>query len=147
MLYRFFGFNKGSFPAGLGWHAKVMEGFPSSSIQDVAQHLSISPEDLVERLGLPPEALASEDNLDSNSSNSLYLVGLTYLKLNVAFKSASVSKAWLCKPRRELQNKVALELLRTEAGAREVFAAIERLKPVANPDPEPLKEGEELREI
>lgn len=133
MLYEILGFKDFEFPAGLGWHDRVAQGFPQSSLWAVARHLKVEPKDVAELLGFPQEALNWRErgaNIGPELSDVLFRIALAIHRLHAVFKDDELVVNWLRNARKETNGQIPILLLTTTPGAQLVLSVIDRIKPV-----------------
>ncbi len=132
MLYELLGFRDKEFPAGLGWHDRIVEGFPQASLWSLARHLGVQAEDVATLVGFPAEQLDWRERksaLTADLSDTLFRIAVAYHRLHSLFKDDALCSNWLRTARKETGNQIPVILLTTSPGARHVFDAIDRIKP------------------
>ncbi len=133
MLYELLGFKQDEFPAGLGWHDRIAEGFPESSAWALARALGVQVSDIAELLELPDvnlEWARRKTALPVQASDTLFRVAVAFHRLNSLFQDPAQCTNWLRTARKEVGGQIPVLLLTTSAGAQAVFEVIERIKPV-----------------
>lgn len=133
MLFELLNFTDGQFPAGLGWHDKIVEGFPVGSLESLSLNLGISAKDTAILVGVEDSALDLLDTgalLSTSVSDKLFQLARAYQRLMVPLKDEVQTRAWLRTPQPVLDNKVPVVALMSLAGAQEVLTLIEAIKPV-----------------
>lgn len=137
MLYELLGFRDKEFPAGLGWHDRIVEGFPQAALWSLARRLEVQAEDVATLVGFPPDQLDWRERkslLSADLSDTLFRIAVAYHRLYTLFKDSALCSNWLRTARKETGNQIPVILLTTSPGARLVFEAIERIKPPKNRD-------------
>lgn len=108
----------------------LLEGFPSASADSLVQGGGITLEELY-RLVIPRRTLALRKQkgqpLSPEESDRLARVARVLGLADETFGNPEKAHRWLRKPNRGLAGQVPLDLLATEAGARVVEQAMERL--------------------
>ena len=141
MLYEILGFSEGEFPAGLGWHDKIVAGFPQASVWSVARYLGVQASDTAALVGVPHPALSWRQRsslLSFQVSDRLFNLAKAFQRLMVPLKDAQQVQAWLRNPQPSLGNRLPVLLLMTQPGAQEVFAAIDAIKVLKGVEMNPL---------
>ena len=153
MLYELLSFKDKEFPAGMGWHDRILEGFPMGAFWSLARRLGVQAEDVAQLVEYPVLDVHWHDRknlLSADASDILFRVALAYNRLHVLFKNDDLVSNWLRKPRKETLGQVPILLLTTSPGSKVVFDAIERIKPVkrmeTREDIERAEAAERLRE-
>lgn len=133
MLYELLGFKQDEFPAGVGWHDRIAEGFPESSAWALARALGVQVSDIAALLELPDvnlEWARRKSVLTVQASDTLFRVAVAFHRLNSLFQDPAQCTNWLRTARKEVGGHIPVLLLTTSAGAQAVFEVIERIKPV-----------------
>lgn len=144
MLFELLNFTDGQFPAGLGWHDKIVEGFPVSSIESLSLNLGYTPADIAEFVGMDQSLMENAGEaalLSSSVSDKLFQLARAYQRLMVPLKDEAQARAWLRTPQPFLDNQVPMVALMTLAGAQEVLVLIEAIKPVKGVEMNPIFEA------
>lgn len=143
MLYEILDFSEGQFPAGLGWHDKIMEGFPQSSLWSLARTLAVEPTALAELVGLPVDEVSWKRRgtlLPSQVSDKLFRLARAYQRLFVPLKDESQVQTWLRTSQVTLGNQIPVILLMTQCGSEDVMRVIDAIKPVKSVEMNPVYE-------
>lgn len=123
MLYKLLGFEDLSFPAGLGWHHRIKEGLPLTSLDVLAGCLEVTSQDLAALLGVTKE----QATLTTWQSDCLFKIAVAFHRLHSVFKDNSKCALWLRNHRKEVHNAIPLLFLLTPVGADQVLEAVERM--------------------
>lgn len=148
MLYTSLGYPENAFPAGIGWHIQIEQGFHQKAVWALAASLRLKAPEFAAYLGLKePLLLENQDEvLCPRVSDKLFRIASAYQRLFIIFKDATPCLSWLKSPRRELNGVRPLELLMTTPGSAAVFDAIEKIKPPKKnekPEVSHAEEGDE----
>jgi putative toxin-antitoxin system antitoxin component (TIGR02293 family) len=110
--------------------AAIEQGLPFEVFNKLQIRLQLSEEGLSKVLGIPVSTLARRKklgHLTPEESDRLLRVTRLLSKAELLFVATNVAAAWFTKAVRGLGGKTPLEYARTEVGAREVEALLERL--------------------
>ena len=132
MLYNILGFNDSEFPAGLGWHDKICQGFHERSIWALSRALMVpAPETakLVRYAGAEFHWKNRKVLLAPGTSETLFRIAVAFHRLSAVLKDDVIVATWLRNPRREVLDLVPILLLTSEPGAMLVMEAIAKIKP------------------
>jgi putative toxin-antitoxin system antitoxin component (TIGR02293 family) len=143
MLYELLDFTEGQFPAGLGWHDKIVGGFPQSSLWSVSRALGVEPIHTANLVGLPADQVnwrKRGDLLSSGISDKLFKLARAYQRLMVPFKDEEMVTTWLRTAQPALADQIPVVLLMSLAGSQEVMAAIDNIKPLKSVEMNPVFE-------
>lgn len=133
MLFQILSFTEGQFPSGLGWHDKIVEGFPQSSLWSIARTLGVEASDVAGLVGYPMEQVAwrsRSEKLSVPASDKLFQIARAYQRLMVPLQDEDAVRAWLRNHQPSLDGRIPVLELMTQPGAAAVFKAIEEIKPV-----------------
>lgn len=118
--------------SGLAQHDRVGEGFAYDTVERLRGWAGLSLEDLSAAVAVPLRTLARrkvEGRLESQESDRLLRVARLFRSAVGLFAGdVEAARAWFQRPARALGGKSPLELVSTDAGAREVEALIGRLE-------------------
>lgn len=140
MLYELLGFRDAEFPAGLGWHDKIAEGFPEMAVWSLSKALRVPQDETGFLVGIPRGTLDwknRKQKLTPGASATLHRVAIAYHRLFALFKDEEVVSNWLRTPRRELGGLVPIVMLASQPGAELVLQVIDKIKP-----PKPVQRSE-----
>lgn len=110
--------------------ALLEHGLPFSAFKHLQAALESNEEILAHAIQVPTATLARRKKTGKftlEESDRLLRVGRLVSKANDLFSAPSAAATWFSRPARGLAGKTPLEYARTEVGAREVEALLERL--------------------
>jgi putative toxin-antitoxin system antitoxin component (TIGR02293 family) len=113
---------------------KVETGLPSIWINHLKKILHITNSQIAELLGISGKTLerirvnSSSKKLNEITSDRLYRVLNIFYKTVAVLEETDEAKIWLKSPQYGLGNEIPLELLKTEAGAKEVESLLGRIE-------------------
>jgi putative toxin-antitoxin system antitoxin component (TIGR02293 family) len=114
--------------------AEAIEGgLPRAAAQRLRQHLGLTERELAESLGISAKTLQRQSRqrdarLTPAQGDRLYRLARLAAFAEEVFEDPERARRWLREPQRGLGNRVPLDLLRTEAGAREVEDLLGRIE-------------------
>jgi putative toxin-antitoxin system antitoxin component (TIGR02293 family) len=110
----------------------VEKGFRFTALEHLRRNVALSSDELEQVLGIPSRTLArrkSEGRFQPEESDRLLRTARIYARVIEVFESdARAASEWLTTPQTALGGLLPLELVRTELGAREVEALLDRLE-------------------
>ena len=111
----------------------IEAGFPSSAIDRLKADLDITDQLLSTLIGRTPKTLGRmrvtrSHRLSSIVSDRLFRVAKVYARAREVFEDAASAREWLHTPQIGLKERVPLDLLVTEAGARAVEDLLTRIE-------------------
>lgn len=133
MLFQILSFTEGQFPSGLGWHDKIVEGFPQSSLWAIAKALEVEPTDVAGLVGYPMEQVAwrsRAEKLSTPASDKLFQIARAFQRLMVPLQDEDAVRAWLRNHQPSLDGRIPVLELMSQPGSAAVFKAIEEIKPI-----------------
>lgn len=113
---------------------KISNGFPPNWVDIIKTHLDVTDERISNILGVSKKQVSRFRNYDKNKqlpvpvSDRLYRLINIFTKAIQLFNDTEEASEWLKFPQYGLGDKVPLELLGTEAGAREVELLLGRIE-------------------
>ena len=110
--------------------ALLERGLPFSAFKHFQHTLQTTEHTLAAAIGVPTATLARRKKtgrFDLEESDRLLRIGRLISTAQTLFSTPQATAAWFAKPARALAGKTPLEYARTEVGAREVEALLERL--------------------
>jgi putative toxin-antitoxin system antitoxin component (TIGR02293 family) len=110
---------------------RLREGLPYAALAALASGFSITAEDVVAILRVPPRTLArrkKERRFSAEESDRIFRVGRIATRAEEALGSREKAAAWLKTPNRALGRVTPLSRLDTDLGATEVEDVILRLE-------------------
>ncbi len=107
-------------------------GFPSESFDCIKEALELSDAEVAATLGVSAKTVARirkapEKLLSPTASDRLYRMARLYLLAVEVLEDEDSARDWLASGQVGLANRVPLELMRTEAGSRQVEALLTRI--------------------
>jgi uncharacterized protein (DUF2384 family) len=132
MLFNILGFKDSEFPAGLGWHDKICQGFHERAIWALSRALRVpAPETakLVRYVGQDFHWKNRTALLTPGTSETLFRIAVAYHRLFAVLKDEDIVVSWLRNPRQEVLGLVPVILLTSEPGVMLVMEAIAKIKP------------------
>jgi putative toxin-antitoxin system antitoxin component (TIGR02293 family) len=110
----------------------VEKGFRFTALEHLRRNVALSSEELEQVLGIPSRTLArrkSEGRFHPEESDRMLRAARIYSRVIEVFEGdARAATDWLTTPQMALGSLQPLELVRTELGAREVEALLDRLE-------------------
>ena len=112
---------------------RIIQGLPRSAALAVRRRLGLTEEELAAGLGvstktLQRQARAADSRLKPAQSDRLYRLARVAAFAEEVLEDRERAHRWLREPQRGLGNRVPLELLGSEAGAREVEDLLGRIE-------------------
>lgn len=123
-----------STPNYLARAEKISMGFPANWVDIIKTHLDITDERLANILGISKKQISRFRGYEKSKklpvlvSDRLYRLINIFTKAIQLFNDNKEASEWLKFPQYGLEDKVPLELLGTEAGAREVELLLGRIE-------------------
>jgi putative toxin-antitoxin system antitoxin component (TIGR02293 family) len=109
----------------------IREGFDSRSSRFLKNSLGITDSEMSELIGVTSRTiqrkLKAKEKFDMIASDRLYRVALVFALATEVFEDEEEAREWLREPQYDLGNRVPLEVIQTEAGAREVESLLRRI--------------------
>jgi putative toxin-antitoxin system antitoxin component (TIGR02293 family) len=109
----------------------IRTGFPVRAIERVINILNLSHSRFAETIGVPPRSWArikKEDRLSPIQSDRVYRVARILAFATDVLEDEEAASKWLSREQVGIGGKVPLDLLQTEAGAREVEDLLGRIE-------------------
>ena len=110
----------------------VARGLPERSLERVKESLGLTDAEMAATLGMSPKTIgrlrAGRSALPPVTSDRLYRLARILALAQDVFEEAGAAREWLKLPQTGLANRVPLELMTTEAGAREVEDLLGRIE-------------------
>lgn len=111
----------------------VAKGFSNDAVELVKQTLAVNDRELAAALGMSTKSLSrlrrsGRAHLNLVASDRLYRLARTFLLAQEVLENDDSARRWLRAPQVGLGNRVPLELILTEAGAREVEDLLGRME-------------------
>ncbi|TAM77608.1 DUF2384 domain-containing protein [bacterium] len=110
----------------------VERGFPSKSVDVLAEYTGLGRKRLAETASIPTRTLerrvARSERLRPDESDRLARIARIYALAEEVFGLKSVAERWMEEPNRALDGRRPLEELSTEVAAREVEDALGRIR-------------------
>lgn len=111
----------------------IAQGVPRLAAQAVRQRLNLSERELAQSIGvsaktLQRQAKAQAERLNPAQGDRLYRLARLVAIAEEVFEDQTRAHRWLREPQRGLGNRVPMELLESEAGAREVEDLLGRIE-------------------
>lgn len=116
----------------LGMADAVARGLPEKSLERVKESLGLTDEEMAAALGLSGKTIgrlrAERAPLSTVTSDRLYRMARLYALASDVLEEPAAARDWLKEPQLGLGRRVPLELMTTEAGAREVEDLLGRIE-------------------
>jgi len=110
----------------------IRKGFPSTTLERVAEELGLSPVAVGGLLGIPGRTLArrlqEKRAFTPDESQRVFRLSRVLTQATSALGSLEKARHWLKTPNRVLEGQVPLELLDTDVGADAVIEEIGRIE-------------------
>jgi len=111
----------------------IEKGVPRKAAEQLRARLGLSEQELARSLGvstktLQRQAKAGQSRLSPSQSDRLYRLARIVALAEEVFEQEDRARRWLREPQRGLGGRVPFDLLRTEAGAREVEDLLGRIE-------------------
>lgn len=109
----------------------IEQGLPRAAVQNLRERLHLTDQELSASLGVSTKTLqrqARQARLNPVQGDRLYRLARIVALAEEVFENPDRARRWLREPQRGLGNRVPLELLGTEAGAREVEDLLGRIE-------------------
>ncbi len=109
----------------------IREGFDSRSSRLLKNSLRITDHEISELIGVTSRTIQrkvkAKEKFDMIASDRLYRVALVFALATEVFENEEEAREWLREPQYDLGNRIPLEVIQTEAGAREVESLLRRI--------------------
>jgi putative toxin-antitoxin system antitoxin component (TIGR02293 family) len=109
----------------------IREGFDSSSSRLLKDSLGITDREISELIGVTSRTiqrkLKAKEKFDMIASDRLYRLALVFAIATEVFENEEEARGWLREPQYDLGDRIPLEVIQTEAGAREVESLLRRI--------------------
>lgn len=121
-------------PTGrLGLADAVARGLPLSTVGRLKNALGLADQEIAAALGISAKTLGRMRKtprrpLDAVASDRLYRMAWIFATAREVLEGEGVARAWLRAPQVGVGSRVPLDLLKTEAGAREVEDLLGRIE-------------------
>jgi putative toxin-antitoxin system antitoxin component (TIGR02293 family) len=121
-------------PTGrLGIADAVARGLPQAALGRLKSALGLADREIASALGISAKTIGRlrktpRSPLDAIASDRLYRMAVIFAAAREALEDDAVARTWLRAPQVGLGNRVPLDLLKTEAGAREVEDLLGRIE-------------------
>lgn len=110
----------------------IAKGFPEKALERVKESLGLTDAEIASTLGMSPKTIgrlrSGRALLTPVTSDRLYRLARIFSLAKDVFEDVDPAREWLKHPQVGLGNRVPLELMTTEAGAREVEDLLGRLE-------------------
>jgi putative toxin-antitoxin system antitoxin component (TIGR02293 family) len=110
----------------------VAKGLPEKALERVKQSLGLTDAEMASTLGMSPKTIgrlrSGRSRLPAVTSDRLYRLARIYSLAKDVFEADDAAREWLRRPQTGLGNRVPLELMTTEVGAREVEDLLGRIE-------------------
>lgn len=110
----------------------IRKGIPFTAIRSVKAKLEMSDSEFAKILGMSLRTLhrkkETHQKLSVTEGDRLYRVLRIFALAGEVLESDEMAKRWLHKPQHGLGGRVPMELIQTEAGAREVEDLLEKIE-------------------
>lgn len=111
----------------------IQEGLPSRSVFFLQKLMALGNEEYASTLGVSSRWLGRYRNmpqkhLDPNVSDRLYRIARIFKLAEEVLESQDTANHWLHRPQTGLNERIPLELIRSEAGAKEVEELLYRIE-------------------
>lgn len=111
----------------------IMDGLPRKAAQAVRSHLDLTEQELAHSLGISQKTLqrqakAAVERLSPTQGDRLYRLARIVAFAEEVLEDPERAHRWLREPQRGLGSRRPLDLLQTEAGAREVEDLLGRIE-------------------
>lgn len=111
----------------------IQEGLPSQSVFILQNLLALNDEEYSSTLGVSLKWLGRyrktpRDHLDTSISDRLYRIARIFKLAEDVLENKDAAKHWLHRAQAGLNERIPLELLRTEAGTKEVEELLYRIE-------------------
>jgi putative toxin-antitoxin system antitoxin component (TIGR02293 family) len=117
---------------GLKAHQDILEGFPWSIAEDAKEVLGINDEELADILGKSERTIADyrkdEKPLTPEMSDRLFRAIVIFVKAVRYFEDIESASEWIREEQTALNTLSVIDVLQTEAGAREAEKILDRLE-------------------
>lgn len=111
----------------------IQQGLPSKSVFILQQLLALGDEEYSSILGVSSKWLSRyrklpNKHLDANVSDRLYRIARIYKLAEEVLETQTAANHWLHRPQTGLNERIPLELMRTEVGTKEVEELLYRIE-------------------
>ncbi len=123
----------GNIVSPLDFSDLIQEGLPSQSVFILQKLLALTDEEYSSTLGVSLKWLGRyrktpRDHLDTNVSDRLYRIARIFKLAEDVLENQDAAKHWLHRAQTGLNERIPFELLRTEAGTKEVEELLYRIE-------------------
>jgi len=117
----------------LGLSDLIQRGLPSQSVFYLQKLMALSDDEYSSTLGVSTKTLARYRNaprqhMDSNVSDRLFRIARLFKLAEEVLEDKEAANRWLHRPQSGLSERTPLELMKNEAGAREVEELLYRIE-------------------
>jgi putative toxin-antitoxin system antitoxin component (TIGR02293 family) len=110
----------------------IVKGLPEKSLDRIKDALGLTDGEMSATLGMSPKTIGrmrlERSPLSTVTSDRLYRLARIYALAQDVLEDGNAAREWLRRPQIGLGNRVPLDLLATEAGAREVEDLLGRIE-------------------
>ncbi len=111
----------------------IQQGLPTESVFHLQQQMALGDDDYSSTLGVSIKWLgrhrkAPRQHLDANVSDRLYRIARIFTLAEEVLEDKEAGNRWLHRPQSGLGERTPLELMKNEAGAREVEELLYRIE-------------------
>ena len=111
----------------------IQRGFPTQSVFYLQKQLALGDEDYSSTLGVSTKWLVRHrkvprQHLDANVSDRLYRIARIFTLAEEVLEDKEAANRWLHRPQSGLGERIPLELMKNDAGAREVEELLYRIE-------------------
>jgi putative toxin-antitoxin system antitoxin component (TIGR02293 family) len=118
-------------PTSTELRERIKRGLPYRSFESVRERLQLSVSEAVSVLNMPARTLARRRQtrkLDAVESDRLYRIARVAVHAFAVFGAEDKAAAWLRRPNRALGGELPIDLLDTDAGARQIEEILGRIE-------------------
>jgi len=116
----------------LGMADAVAKGLPEKALERVKESAGLTDAEMASTLGLSQKTIgrmrSGRSSLPAVTSDRLYRLARIYSLARDVFEADDAAREWLRLPQVGLGNRVPLDLITTEAGAREIEDLLGRIE-------------------
>ncbi len=111
----------------------IQQGFPTRSVFFLQKQMALGDDDYSSTLGVSIKWLGRyrkepREHMDANVSDRLYRIARIFALAEEVLEDKESAKRWLHRPQSGLGERTPLELMKNEAGAREVEELLYRIE-------------------